>query len=409
MDITELNGVLKKAFRQECQLVDDSHLFYKIEFPNQFNINEFEEFAEDCEKFLSQYDIKTGATSIRYPKESHKLYVLQINKLPLEKFLEKLAALNKDLKLHEAIMKPGADQYIQELLSQGAQVNSSDIDGESPLHIAAIIGYDERVQLLLEKGASIKGVNNNGETALHIVVQTDHVSTLKKLLATPGIMINSKDKSGNTCLHLAAYLGNQEMLDKLFQSNITSESVNIQGETPLFSAVYGVNLSSVEFLLSKGAKVNHQNFNGTTALITAVILADLKVPMILPVVNMLLNYGADVTIVTKENYSALQVADQSNNTEIGSRLIDSLLIKDLMATKPCFLSDKLSFYWDKTVQKLCNKPSLQKISNMEEGKTRVHKVEKSPSFASNGAKFFNGTGEDKQAEESQTMTACLNK
>lgn len=304
MDIAELNGVLKKAFRQECQLVDDSHLFYKIEFPNQFNVNEFEEFAENCEKFLSQYDIKTGATSIRYSKESQKLYVLRINKLPLEKFLEKLAVLNKDLKLHEAILMRDADQNIQELLSQGAEVNSRNIDGE----------------------------------------------------------------------------------------------------TPLFSAVYAANLSVVEFFLSKGAKVNHQNFNGTTALIMAVMLAaELEVSKILPVVNVLLNYGADVTIVTKENESALQMANQSNNTEVGSTLIDTLLIKDLMATKPCFLNDKLSFYWDKTVQKMHNKFSLQKVSDMEEGKTIVHKVEKSPSFAANGAIFFNGTGEYKQAEERQTI------
>ncbi len=60
--------------------------------------------------FLSQYDIKTGTMAILYLKEASKVFILPINKLPLDQFLEKLDALFIDSQLHEAVNPKGVLQ-----------------------------------------------------------------------------------------------------------------------------------------------------------------------------------------------------------------------------------------------------------------------------------------------------------
>lgn len=404
MDIETLGNLLKKAFRKECNLVDNSPLFYQLEFSDPFTINEFEEWAHACKKFLSQYGLKTGSTSMRYSKTFHKYSALQLYKLPLEKFLETLATLNKDLKLHDAILENDTKKAISVLLNNGANVNSSDIVGETPLHRAVKKGNDEIIHLLLEKGALINSVNNKGETSLHMIAKTDYVDTLEKLLATSGIDIHIKDNLGNSCLCPMAFLGKQAMLDKLFQAGINIEAVNSYGETPLFSAIYGVNLSAVKFFLERGAYVNHQSSNGMTPLSLLIFLAvNFENPAsVFPLLTTLLNFGADIMIPTSAKESALQIADKANNMDIGKLLIDTLLTIDPMLTKPHFHMDGLSHYWDILIQKKYHE-ALQKSSESE---MFIHNANNMISFFSKTG-FYEVNG-DKRVVDNPMVVSYLN-
>lgn len=173
MNIMDFNKFLRKAFWQDCQLMPnfDTDLFYRIKFRSTLNSEEFIKFADDCEKFLFQYGIRTGAIVALNPEEPYRRYILQINKVPTSgKFSKKLAALMQDNELHEALDQ-GAILRIKMLLNKGANVNSKNIVGETLLHIAAQKGYDAIVSLVLEEGALINIQNNKGETALQIVDQ----------------------------------------------------------------------------------------------------------------------------------------------------------------------------------------------------------------------------------------------
>lgn len=66
--------------------------------------------------------MKTGAMTILYPKETSKVFILPINKLPLDQLLEKLDALLKDSQLHEAVNPNGVLQ-VKECLDNGANIN----------------------------------------------------------------------------------------------------------------------------------------------------------------------------------------------------------------------------------------------------------------------------------------------
>lgn len=357
VNIIELNKLLKKAFWTDCNIVGGSGSSYKIEFPSKLTTDEFIEFADDCKEFLSQYDIETGSIVVVNPEEPNIIFILQISQLPSsEKFVEKLAALTKAIQLQEAANN-GEIESVKKLLNEGAEIDSKNIFGETSLHIAARMGHDRVIDVLLEKAAKVNSINNSGETALHIVAQTNHVSSLERLLTTPEIDVHSKDREGNTALHLAAQVGNQDVMDKLLQAGINIESANNQGETPLFSAAYAANTSAVEFLLNKGVKINHQDNGGATAL-HIVVNDEYGFAM----VKILLNNEADVTIKTHKGVTALQIADQETDAEMGEVLIDALLNKAPKTEKPDFKLQELSDYWDEQIKKLADKPVSQTVA-----------------------------------------------
>jgi Ankyrin repeats (3 copies) len=199
----ELSELLKKAFWRECSLVSNFDRSYRIEFSSKLSVDEFIEFAEHCKEFLSQFDIETGAIVAIYPEESNKIFTIQINKLlAIVNFTEKFGALDKAIQLFEAA-NDGDAENINRLLGEGTNVNAKNIVGETSLHLAARMGHDELIDILLEQAASINSTNNEGETPLHIVAQTEQITTLEKLLATPGIDVCGKDKEGNTALDIA--------------------------------------------------------------------------------------------------------------------------------------------------------------------------------------------------------------
>ena len=53
---------------------------------------------------------------------------------------------------------------IKELLEEGADVNASDYDGRTALHLAASEGHGHVVELLLNHGANVNPVDRWGDT-----------------------------------------------------------------------------------------------------------------------------------------------------------------------------------------------------------------------------------------------------
>jgi ankyrin repeat protein len=56
------------------------------------------------------------------------------------------------------------------LIERGCPVDSKDIIGCTPLHLASFKGMTKIVELLIENGASVDDTDNNGNTALHYAV-----------------------------------------------------------------------------------------------------------------------------------------------------------------------------------------------------------------------------------------------
>lgn len=68
------------------------------------------------------------------------------------------------------------------LLSHGARVNDPDIQGYTPLHIAAKRGFVDSLNELLVHGADINSKNNNNDTPLHMAVRSNCKPCVEVLL-----------------------------------------------------------------------------------------------------------------------------------------------------------------------------------------------------------------------------------
>ncbi|XP_070798827.1 NF-kappa-B inhibitor zeta isoform X1 [Pituophis catenifer annectens] len=218
----------------------------------------------------------------------------------------KMAALHMlDIKEHNGQsalqVAVAANQHliVQDLVSLGAQVNTTDCWGRTPLHVCAEKGHAQVLQAI-QKGAivsnqyvDLEGTNYEGLTALHCAVvvhnavvhdlqgqQSPHTPEVQELrlkskkladtikyLIQMGASVEARDrKSGRSALHLAAEEANVELLRLFLElpnclSFINAKAYN--GNTALHVAASlqhrMTQLDAVRLLMRKGADPSARN------------------------------------------------------------------------------------------------------------------------------------------------------
>uniref|UniRef100_A0A8C8MCY1 VPS9 domain-containing protein n=1 Tax=Oncorhynchus tshawytscha TaxID=74940 RepID=A0A8C8MCY1_ONCTS len=91
------------------------------------------------------------------------------------------------------------------LQASGLSVNSSSVDGFTPLHVAALHGHTALVSL----NASVNLSNNQGNTALHEAVRGGHLA-LVELLLQAGALVHMRNRRQRTALDCGKETGDPE-------------------------------------------------------------------------------------------------------------------------------------------------------------------------------------------------------
>lgn len=156
-------------------------------------------------------------------------------------------------------------QKLSVLQAGALGVNSCNVDGFTPLHVAALHGHAGLAALLIRHGANVNARTNQSATPLHLASQNSHVQVVRFLLEC-NAKLNKKDHYGNTPLIHACLCGNLETATTLLQSDALVNVVNLQGNTALHEAVRGGHQALVELLLRGGASPGLRNKRQRTPL-----------------------------------------------------------------------------------------------------------------------------------------------
>ncbi len=107
--------------------------------------------------------------------------------------------------LHYAVLRHQM-ACAQMLMNAGADVNSRDTFGNSPIHYASEDANVTLISLLISSGAIIDSADITNKTPLMKAVRScasGKISAVRKLVRS-GANVNLKDKNDDTCLHFAA-------------------------------------------------------------------------------------------------------------------------------------------------------------------------------------------------------------
>ena len=104
------------------------------------------------------------------------------------------------------------------LLASGANVNAKDMHGFTPLHAAVMSGSPELITLLISKGANVNALANDGLTPLHVAAAIGAYHLITILLAH-GADISLRDQSGRTAQAYALKNGHDQSAELLQKTN----------------------------------------------------------------------------------------------------------------------------------------------------------------------------------------------
>ena len=206
----------------------------------------------------------------------------------------------------------GHSGEIRALLDAGADIDATDMRGETALMNAALQGHAEAVGLLVERGANLDITSKSGETALSLAL-FGRINTLDLILyernAAADILASRGADTGNA-LALAVKHGFINSLAWLLGKGVDINAA-------LSRAAASGHIETLQYLLRKGANPDVTSDNGSTALMEAASRGHTGM------VRVLLAHGADVHRTNKNDETALQIATRKSYADIAAMLRDA--------------------------------------------------------------------------------------
>ncbi|WP_264735341.1 ankyrin repeat domain-containing protein [Wolbachia endosymbiont (group A) of Rhinocyllus conicus] len=120
-------------------------------------------------------------------------------------------------------VRDGNLNEVEDLVSQNANVNTTDIYSWTPLHWAAFKDRLEIARFLIKKGADINAADKGpyGKKPIHVAAENNSKDIIE-LFLSKGVGINDTDKQGYTPLHYAAWRGRLEVAKFLIEEYANS-------------------------------------------------------------------------------------------------------------------------------------------------------------------------------------------
>nr|XP_054771200.1 putative ankyrin repeat protein RF_0381 [Lytechinus pictus] len=143
--------------------------------------------------------------------------------------------------------------------------------------VAARGGHEECVRVLLDDNADIETTDNEGWTVLHYAAISGNVAVVNHVLDQKDLLCSRRSRRGHSPLDVALRSGKADAARSLLHrdASVIHQS-DSEGFTPLHLATESGLTSIVEELISLGADLNQASNDGQTPLHTAIRLCNCK-------------------------------------------------------------------------------------------------------------------------------------
>ena len=156
----------------------------------------------------------------------------------------------------------------QVFIGAGADIETKNDKGRSPLLLASRSGALTTVKMLVEAGADVRATDAKRATCLMFAAYYGHTDTVRYLVGLPEVDLNHRDTKSNTALHLAVHLNNADVVEVLIDAGADVE-IKAEGHSPLHVATISGQLTTMTELIKAGADVRATDAKRATCLIFA--------------------------------------------------------------------------------------------------------------------------------------------
>ncbi|MEI0524803.1 ankyrin repeat domain-containing protein [Brachyspira murdochii] len=143
-----------------------------------------------------------------------------------------------------------------ELISYGADVNQKDFRGLTPLMNASLNGYVKLAIELIKHNADVNAKDNTSADSLFYAVNANNSLELVKVLlksgANPNIVYSDPEEGSFTILDRSLYYNNFEIFKTLVENGANINKVNDRGEPLIVDAIRRERFDIVKYLVEKG-------------------------------------------------------------------------------------------------------------------------------------------------------------
>ena len=242
----------------------------------------------------------------------------------------------------------GHSAIIKYLLQNNADMSAQDSTGSTPLHEAVRYGKLDIAEELLKAGADVNAKDNLGKTPAMIILPKDKVFDIYTLLIKYNANLAERDMFGDTALHTATLMDlDNNILSLLIEHGADIDARNREGVTPLTIAVQKEDIEAIKLFTEHGANIftkdTHGNspmtlaLAGTPEVFEAVVNkknvltqdSDGNTPLHIALlsdaplskVQYIIALCDDVNVCNRDGNSALFIATLKNRQKVGEMLL----------------------------------------------------------------------------------------
>jgi ankyrin repeat protein len=192
------------------------------------------------------------------------------------------------------------------LIKNGAEMETTTPENNTPLHIAVANNKKESVKALLDNGANPNAISNLDETPLIIAVKNENIE-IAEILLRDSADINLADRYDATPLHYASIYGYFYIVDLLLYYDAAVYKKTVDGTTPLMAAIWSGFADIADLLMQNGADPSEKDNLGFTPFLIAAQNGDTVI------MNLLLKRRVNIYATNNFNYNALDLCIKGNH------------------------------------------------------------------------------------------------